>query len=150
MHFWVDILIVLYIFGFGTARLGEWRLNHIHSINGAEVINASVSDSSAEIDYSASDVESDNITCHQSTDNNVYHEIKYTMTAQRLYICCIQDLAGIAAMRGSSTSTRSNVTCILWCSHSNSEELTIPLCIHKPAHPSMMVLRYAGYTQLCA
>ena len=44
MHFWVDILIVLYIFGFGTARLGEWRLNHIHSINGAEVINASVSD----------------------------------------------------------------------------------------------------------
>ena len=52
MHFWVDILIVLYIFGFGTARLGEWRLNHIHSINGAEVINASVSDSSAEIDYS--------------------------------------------------------------------------------------------------
>ena len=52
IHFWVDILIVLHIFGFGTARLGEWRLNHIHSINGAEVINASVSDSSAEIDYS--------------------------------------------------------------------------------------------------
>ena len=51
MHFWVDILTVLYIFGCGTARLGEWRLNHIHSINGAEVINASVSDSSAEIDY---------------------------------------------------------------------------------------------------
>ena len=49
MHFWVDILIVLYIFGFGTARLGEWRLNHIHSINGAEVINVSCSDSSAEI-----------------------------------------------------------------------------------------------------
>ena len=49
MHFWVDILIVLYRFGFGTARLGEWRLNHIHSINGAEVINASCS---AEIDYS--------------------------------------------------------------------------------------------------
>ena len=45
MHFWVDILTVLYIFGFGTARLGERRLNHIHSINGAEVINASVSDS---------------------------------------------------------------------------------------------------------
>ena len=43
MHFW-DILIVLYIFGFGTARLREWRLNHIHSINGAEVINASCSD----------------------------------------------------------------------------------------------------------
>ena len=42
---------MLYIFGFGTARLGEWRLNHIHSVNGAEVINASVSDSSAEIDY---------------------------------------------------------------------------------------------------
>ena len=47
MHFWVDILIVLYIFGFGNARLGEWRLNHI---NGAED-NASCSDSSAEIDY---------------------------------------------------------------------------------------------------
>ena len=55
IHFWVDILIVLHIFGFGTARLGEWRLNHIHSINGAEVINASVSDSSAEIDYSTND-----------------------------------------------------------------------------------------------
>ena len=27
-------------------------MNHIHSINGAEVINASCSDSSAEIDYS--------------------------------------------------------------------------------------------------
>ena len=52
MHFWVDIFIVLYIFGFGTARLGEWRLNHIHSINGAEVINPSCSDSSAEMDYS--------------------------------------------------------------------------------------------------
>ena len=33
-----------------------------------------------------SDVESDNITFHQSTDNNVYHEIMYTMTSQRLYI----------------------------------------------------------------
>ena len=52
MHFWVDILIVLYIFGFGTVQLGEWRLNHIHSINGVEVINASCSDSSAEIDDS--------------------------------------------------------------------------------------------------
>ena len=52
MHFWVDNLIVLYIFGFGTARLEEWRLNYIHSINGAEDINASCSDSSAEIDYS--------------------------------------------------------------------------------------------------
>ena len=51
MHFEVGILIVLYIFGFGTAGLGEWRLNHIHSINAAEVINASISDS-AEIDYS--------------------------------------------------------------------------------------------------
>ena len=49
IHFWVDILIVLYIFGFGTTRLGEWRLNHI---NGVEVINASCSDSSAVIDYS--------------------------------------------------------------------------------------------------
>ena len=52
MHLWVNILIVLYIFGFGTARLGEWRLNYIHSINGAEDINQSCSDSSAEIDYS--------------------------------------------------------------------------------------------------
>ena len=43
---------MLYIFGFGTTRLGEWRLNHIHSINGAEDINASVSDSSAEMEYS--------------------------------------------------------------------------------------------------
>jgi hypothetical protein len=31
------------------AGLGAWRLNHIHSTNGAEVINASCSDSSAEI-----------------------------------------------------------------------------------------------------
>ena len=46
------LYIHVHVFGFGTARLGEWRLNHIHSINGAEVINASVSDSSAEIDYS--------------------------------------------------------------------------------------------------
>ena len=51
MHFWVDILIMLYIFGFGTTQLGEWHLNHIHSINGAEIINTSFSDSSAEIDY---------------------------------------------------------------------------------------------------
>ena len=43
---------MLYIFG--TARLGGWRLNHIHSMNGTEVINASCSDSSAEIDYSIS------------------------------------------------------------------------------------------------
>ena len=34
--------------GFGTARLGEWRLNHIYSINGVEV---SCLDSSAEMDY---------------------------------------------------------------------------------------------------
>ena len=45
------------VFGFGTARLGEWRLNHIHSINGAEDINASCSDSSAGIDYSTSHVD---------------------------------------------------------------------------------------------
>ena len=51
MDFLVDILIMLYIFGFGTAQLGECHLNHIHSINGAEIINASFSDSSAEIDY---------------------------------------------------------------------------------------------------
>ena len=41
---------MLYIVGFRTARLGEWSLNHIHSINGAEVVNASCLDSSAEID----------------------------------------------------------------------------------------------------
>ena len=34
------------------AFIGEWRLNHIHSINHVEVINASLSDFSAEIDYS--------------------------------------------------------------------------------------------------
>ena len=39
MHFWVDILIVPYMLGFRTAQLGEWCLNHIHSINGAEVVN---------------------------------------------------------------------------------------------------------------
>ena len=53
MHFQVDIIIVLHMVGFGTARLGEWRLNHIYSINHAEVINASSSESSAKIDYSA-------------------------------------------------------------------------------------------------
>ena len=37
----------------GTSQVGEWRLNHVHSINHAEVINASLSNSSAEIDYSA-------------------------------------------------------------------------------------------------
>ena len=51
MDFLVDILIMLYIFGIVTAQLGEWHLNHIHSINGTEIINASFSDSSAEIDY---------------------------------------------------------------------------------------------------
>ena len=41
MHFWVDILIVLYIYLDLELLdyIGEWRLNHIHSINGAEVIN---------------------------------------------------------------------------------------------------------------
>ena len=39
--------------GFGTSHIGEWRLNHIHSVNNAEVtcINASLSVSSTEIDY---------------------------------------------------------------------------------------------------
>ena len=46
MQFWVDIFSVLYIFECKTARLGEWCLNHI---NGAEVISASCSDSSAEM-----------------------------------------------------------------------------------------------------
>ena len=54
MHFWVDILIVLYICGFETARLGEW---HSHNINRVKVINASCSDSS---DYS--------ITAHASKE----------------------------------------------------------------------------------
>ena len=49
MHFWVNILIVLYMVGFGTAQLGEWRLNQ--SINCVEVINTSCSDSTAERDY---------------------------------------------------------------------------------------------------
>ena len=34
--------------GFRTARIGEWRLNHIHSMNHVEVINVNCSDSSAE------------------------------------------------------------------------------------------------------
>ena len=37
--------------GYRTSRIGEWRLNHLHSMNHAKVINASLSDSSAEIDY---------------------------------------------------------------------------------------------------
>ena len=32
--------------------IGEWRLNHIHSIDDAEVIIVSFSDFSAETDYS--------------------------------------------------------------------------------------------------
>ena len=36
---------------YGTSPMGEWRLNHIHSVNHAEVINVSLPDSSAEIDY---------------------------------------------------------------------------------------------------
>ena len=51
VHFQVDTIVMPHIFGFGTARISEWRLNHIHSTYDAEVINASVSDSSAEIDY---------------------------------------------------------------------------------------------------
>ena len=31
MHFWVDALIMLYIFGFATARLGEWCLMYMYS-----------------------------------------------------------------------------------------------------------------------
>ena len=42
-------LKIFFIFGFGTARLGEWRLNHIYGINGAEVISASCLDSSVAI-----------------------------------------------------------------------------------------------------
>ena len=37
--------------GYGTSRIGEWHLNHSHSMNHAEVINVSHSDFSAEIDY---------------------------------------------------------------------------------------------------
>ena len=55
---------MLYIFGFGTARLGEWRLNHIHSVNGSEVINASVSDSSAEIDFRPLYLAHDDVLAH--------------------------------------------------------------------------------------
>ena len=36
--------------GYRSIRMGEWRLNH--TINYAEVINANLSDFSAEIDYS--------------------------------------------------------------------------------------------------
>ena len=52
VHFQVDIIIVLYYGGYGTSRIGEWLLNHIHSMNNAEVINANLSVSSTEIDYS--------------------------------------------------------------------------------------------------
>ena len=37
--------------GYGTSRIGEWCLNHIHSMNHAEVINASLLNSSAGINY---------------------------------------------------------------------------------------------------
>ena len=63
---------MLYIFGFGTARLGEWRLNHIHSVNGVEVINASVSDSSAEIDYSNTHQLVVGMTVHEILDMVAY------------------------------------------------------------------------------
>ena len=52
VDFQVDSIIMLHMVGYGAARLGEWRLNHIHSMNLAEVINASLCPSSAEIDYS--------------------------------------------------------------------------------------------------
>ena len=54
-------------FGSGTARLGEWRLNHIHSINSAEfeVINASCSDSSAEIDMNKQYTHNINVTVNK-------------------------------------------------------------------------------------
>ena len=51
VDFQVDISIMPHMAGYGAARLGEWRLNHIHSMNSAEVINTSLSDFSAEIDY---------------------------------------------------------------------------------------------------
>ena len=51
VHFQVDIIIVLYYGGLGTSCIGEWRLNHIHSMNNVEVINKSLSVSSTEIDY---------------------------------------------------------------------------------------------------
>ena len=35
------------ICGSGSARLGDWHSHHVHSINSAEAINASCSDSSA-------------------------------------------------------------------------------------------------------
>ena len=54
VDFQVDISIMLHMAGYGAARLGEWRLNHIHSTNSAEVINASLPISSTEIDYRCS------------------------------------------------------------------------------------------------
>ena len=80
MHFWVDILIVLYIFGFGTARLGEWRLNHIHSINGAEDINASCSGSSAEIEYSRDRAE---------FSTRFYFSVYATISLEPRASCCL-------------------------------------------------------------
>ena len=52
MHFQVDIIIVLYYGGYRTSRIGEWHLNRIHSMKNAEVINASLSVASTEVDYS--------------------------------------------------------------------------------------------------
>ena len=41
-----------YIYGgYRTSRISGWCLNHIHSMKHAEVINTSLSNSSAEIDY---------------------------------------------------------------------------------------------------
>ena len=42
MHIQGDIIIVLYYGGYGTSQIGEWCLNHIHSMNNVEVINTSL------------------------------------------------------------------------------------------------------------
>ena len=87
MHFWVDILIVLYIFGFGTAQLGEWRLNHIYGINGAKVISASCLVSSAELDYSYGTYPACTVTCFMTVDHKEATMNWYRRATCLLYIC---------------------------------------------------------------
>ena len=53
--------IVQYMVGCGRAQGIQWRLNYIHSMKYAEVINAGIAANSAGIDYSKS------IMCHVHT-----------------------------------------------------------------------------------
>ena len=50
VHFQISCISCIYG-GYAISCIGEWRLNHIHSMNSAEDINVSLSVSSTEIDY---------------------------------------------------------------------------------------------------